>query len=223
MPSQGGAIFLLDPLIGQATAAPYQASLAAGVQVAWQRPAVCGKQEFVIADGRNKLYRIGRADAPKPHLAVLDQIEVAAVQAAPAAVVGNTAFVADDAQTLGVYEVSPKLKRLKDHKLGGNCRWGPAALGDRVLLATDADKLFCFDAKGEKIWQAALPYGPLAASRWPPEDGYLLASAAASYGGSMRKPARSKGKWKPAAPLATGPAARAANASSAARTEASTR
>jgi len=77
VPTEGGAIFLLDPLSGKPLAAPFQARLDNGVKPVWQKPAACGKQEFVIADGKTTLYHIGVADKPKPHLAALEQVEAA--------------------------------------------------------------------------------------------------------------------------------------------------
>jgi hypothetical protein len=205
-PCGGGAIFLLDPLSGKPLAAPFQAPLGADAQPVWQKPARCGKQEFVIADGRNKIYRIGRVDSPKPHLAVLDSADAPKIQEAPAAVLGNIAFVADDTDVLGIYEL-PKLKRLQEQKLSGRCVWGPAALNDRVLVATDDNQLLCLDAKGEKLWQIALEYGPLAGSPLVVEDGYVLASSSGVIYRIDAKAGKESGKIETGRALATGPTA----------------
>jgi outer membrane protein assembly factor BamB len=207
VPTEGGAVFLIDPLSGKPLAAPFQARLDNGVKPAWQKPAACGKQEFILADGKNSLYHIGRVESPKPHLNVTSQVEMASDQTSPAAVVGKLAFVAGEAQTLGIFEL-PKLNRLNEHKLSGRCVWGPAALGERVLLATDDDQLLCFDAKGEKLWQAALTYGPLAGSPLPVTDGYLFASIGGVIWRADAKTGKEQGKLETGRALASGPAAR---------------
>jgi outer membrane protein assembly factor BamB len=206
VPTQGGAVFLLDPQSGKPLAAPFQARLESGVKPAWQKPAPCGKQEFIIADGKSTLYRIGRVDAPKPHLEALDQVEAASDRESPAAVVGNLAFVAGESQTLGIFEL-PKLKRLSELKLSGRCVWGPAALGDRVLLATDDDQLLCLGAKGEKLWQTALAYGPLAGSPLAVENGFILASTGGVIWRVDDKAGKEQGKVETGRSLASGPAA----------------
>ena len=116
------------------------------------------------------------------------------------------AFVAGAAQTLGIFEL-PKLKRLNEHKLSGRCVWGPAALGDRVLLATDDNQLLCLDAKGEKLWQIALAYGPLAGSPLAVEDGYVFASTSGVIWRVDAKTGKELGKVETGRALATGPAA----------------
>ncbi|MCC6123598.1 MAG: PQQ-binding-like beta-propeller repeat protein [Pirellulales bacterium] len=205
VPTEGGAVFLLDPQSGKPLAAPFQAPLQSGLKLAWQMPAVCGKQEFVIADGKSTLYRIGLVDSPKPHLAALDRAEIASDRESPAAVVGNAVFLAGEGHSLGIFEL-PKLKRLNEHKLTGRCVWGPAAIENCVLLATDDEQLACFDAKGEKLWQAALAYGPLAGRPLATADGYLLASASGVLWRVDAKTGKEQGKVETGRALATGPA-----------------
>jgi outer membrane protein assembly factor BamB/TolA-binding protein len=204
IPTQGGGIFLLDPQNGKSLTAPFQAKLDNGVKPSWQKPAACGKQEFIISDGKSTLYRIGRVDAPKPHLEALEQIEAAPDRDSPLAAVGNVAFVATASQSLGIFEL-PKLKRLNEHKLSGRCVWGPAVLGSLVLLATDDDQLLCFDAKGGKVWQTALAYGPLAGSPLAVQDGFLLASANGVIWRVDAKAGKEQGKVETARSLASGP------------------
>jgi outer membrane protein assembly factor BamB len=210
VPTQGGAIFLLDPQSGKPLAAPFQARLDNGVKPAWQKPAACGKQEFVIADGKATLYHMGVADKPKPHLAALEQVEAASEPGVPVAVLGSTAFVAGPSQTLGVFEVQ-KLKRLNEHKLSGRPAWGPAAIGSYVLLATDDDQLLCLDGKGEKLWQTALAYGPLAGTPLLVEDGFMLASVSGAIARVDAKAGKELGKVEIGRALASGPVATGGN------------
>lgn len=205
-PTQGGAVFLLDPQNGKPLAAPFQARLDSGNKPSWQKPAVCGKQEFVLSDGKSVLYRIGRVDSPKPHLEALEQVEAAPERDLPIAAIGKVAFVATASQTLDVLEL-PKFKRLNEHKLSGRCIWGPGALGDRVLLATDDDQLVCFDGKGEKLWQSALAYGPLAGSPLAMQDGFMLTSISGVIWRVDAKAGKELGKVETGRLLASGPAA----------------
>jgi outer membrane protein assembly factor BamB len=175
-PVESGAIFLLDPRSGKPLAAPFMARVDSSMKPAWQKPAPCGKLEFVIADGKANLYRIGRVDAPKPHLAALDQIEIATDGRSPVAVLGDRAFVASNADSLQIVEL-PKFKRLDDVKLTGRCAWGPAEIGERIFLATDDDQLVCLGAKGDKLWQVPLAYGKLAGSPFATSEGVICASA----------------------------------------------
>jgi len=80
-----------------------------------------------------------------------------------------------------------------------------------VLLATDDDQLLCFDAKGEKLWQAPLAYGPLAGAPLPVEDGFMLASASGVIARVDAKAGKELGKVETGRSLASGPAAMGGN------------
>jgi outer membrane protein assembly factor BamB len=174
IPGKIGQVYLLDP-DGKPLAEPFQPRLEAGVELNWRTPAAVGDKEAVLADGATKLYRLAVADQPKPHLVALAEATVAEPIVSPVAVVAETAYAVDGAGVLAAFEL-PKLTRAKQLTLSGRCVLGPIAVGGRVLLTTDDEKLLCMGAKGERLWQVALPYGPLAGTPLALGGHYLLAS-----------------------------------------------
>jgi len=174
IPGKIGQVFLLDP-DGKPLAEPFQPRIEPGAELNWRTPAAVGDKEAVLADGATKLYRLAVADQPKPHLAALAEATVAEPIVSPVAVVGETAYAVDGAGVLAAFEL-PKLTRAKQLTLSGRCVLGPIAVGGRVLLTTDDEKLLCMGAKGERLWQVALPYGPLAGTPLALGGHYLLAS-----------------------------------------------
>jgi outer membrane protein assembly factor BamB len=166
----------LDPASGASLAEPFQPRLESGVSLAWREPAVLGPDEFALTDGRTNLYRVKIQTQPKPYLAVADTAKTPEPIVAPLAAVGRVVYAAD-AHTLTAYEL-PKLSRGKQWPLSGRCVWGPRRIGQRVLLATDDDQLYCLTPDQKLLWQVPLAHGPLAGA--PAESGgrYVLASVA---------------------------------------------
>jgi outer membrane protein assembly factor BamB len=175
-PTKGGQVLLLDPASGANRAEPFQPRLQSGVPLAWQEPAVLGLDEFAVTDGRTNLYRVTIKTQPKLYLAVADTAKTPEPIVAPLAAVGRVVYAAD-ARTLTAYEL-PKLSRGKQWPLSGRAVWGPRRIGQRVLLATDDDRLFCLTPDQKLLWQVPLAHGPLAGA--PAESGgrYVLASVA---------------------------------------------
>ena len=172
--TKAGQVLLLDPASGASRAEPFQPRLESGVSLAWREPAVLGPDEFAVTDGRTNLYRVTIQALPKPNLAVADRATTPEPIVAPLAAVGHVVYAAD-AHTLVAYEL-PKLSRGKRWPLSGRSVWGPRRIGQRVLLATDDDQLYCLTADEKLLWQVPLAHGPLAGARrsragdtsWPP-------------------------------------------------------
>jgi outer membrane protein assembly factor BamB len=175
-PTKAGQVLLLDPASGASLAEPFQPRLESGVSLAWREPAVLSRDEFAVTDGRTNLYRVKVQAQPKPNLAVAAAAKTPEPIVAPLAAVGGVVYAAD-AHTLTAYEL-PKLSRGKRWPLSGCSVWGPRRIGQRVLLATDDDQLYCLTADEKLLWQVALAHGPLAGP--PAESGgrYVLASVA---------------------------------------------
>ena len=70
----------------------------------------------------------------------------------------------------------PALGRGNEQSLGSRFAWGPARVGDALLLSTDDNHLLCLDAKGKRRWKIAMKHGPLAGAPLPVGDAYVLAS-----------------------------------------------
>jgi outer membrane protein assembly factor BamB len=174
--TRAGQILLLDPLSGVNRAEPFQPRLQSGVALAWQEPAVLGPNEFAVTDGRTNLYRVTIQTQPQPYLSAAATAKTPEPIVAPLAAVGAVLYAAD-AHTLTAYEL-PKLSRGKQWPLGGRCVWGPRRIGQRVLLATDDDQLYCLTPHEKLLWQVPLTHGPLAGPPAESAGRYVLAAVA---------------------------------------------
>ncbi|MHC4399164.1 MAG: outer membrane protein assembly factor BamB family protein [Planctomycetota bacterium] len=183
-PSRVGQVFLLDPRTGEKLLLdprsgqriePFQPELHGGVQVAWTEPAPISQTEFLLAESRTVLYRVGIKSTPAPHLAPLAQANLSEPITSSIGVLDQVAYVVDAGGSLLVFKL-PDLEQLEPHSLGVRSAWGPRRVGDKVLLATDDDQLYCLGADGKIAWQIGLPYGPLAGAPLESNGSYLLAS-----------------------------------------------
>ncbi len=203
-PCQVGQAFLLDARTGTRRSEPFQPALAAGVRVAWSRPAPLGEAEALLAEAHSGLYRIGVEEKPKPHLAPLAQVDLAEPIESPIAVVGNVAYAVDASQSLVSFKL-PKLAPGDPQPLSGRSAWGPGPVGEHALLATDDDRLYCLDAEGQIAWDVPLPYGPLAGRPLAAEKGYVLAAASGVIWRLDPATGEELGKVEAGSPLGTGP------------------
>jgi outer membrane protein assembly factor BamB len=107
------------------------------------------------------------------------QLEVPQPITSSLATTGSLVVGVDEAGVLTAFQL-PELKRLDalEQPLTGRCVWGPAQVGENVLLATDAGELWCIGPDGKPVWPqpAGLPYGPLAGAPRAAGDGLVLAS-----------------------------------------------
>jgi outer membrane protein assembly factor BamB len=204
VPSEVGQVFLLAPLSGNKQSEPFQPRLESGVPVCFRAAAPVGEGEVVLADDRQRLYRLGIVEQPRPHLAALAEVQLPHAIISPLAVVGEAAFGVDATGTLLALQTSD-LSRIRQHALPGRCVWGPRRVGDRLMLSTDDDQLLCFDAAGKLLWQAALPYGPLAGPPLAIGKHYLLAAAGGVVWRVAADNGKELGKLETGLPLATGP------------------
>jgi outer membrane protein assembly factor BamB len=184
VPSKIGQIIFLDPASGVKRTEPFQPRLEKGVPPVWQEPAAINDNEFVLADTRSNLYRIGIKQQPTPHLAPLASATTREPMISPLAVAGTVVYGVDKSKTLGAYNLQD-LVLAQQWPLEGRPVWGPRRVGDRVLLATHDEKaseqqlryrLVCVDADKKLLWQVPLLDGPLAGSPARIGDKYVLAS-----------------------------------------------
>lgn len=174
-PCKNGQVFLLDPQSGDSLAEPFQPRLEPGEAVAWTTPTAIDDKQVVLSDGRAKIYRLGIEDQPKPHLTSLAEAAVSTPITLPPAVFADTVLASDTSGSFIVFKL-PSLAVAKEQAIGGRCIWGPARIGENLLLATDADQLLCFDAKGAKRWQIHMEFGPLTGAPLRFGNHLLLAS-----------------------------------------------
>ncbi len=202
-PCRSGQVFWLDPRSGNRLAEPFEPRLEAGVDFDWSRPTPLGEDEFLLADNRGGLYRVGVSQQPKRHLAAVAQRELPEPITSPIAVLGQTAFAVDASDALlmlALSDLSPKPPR----PLAAHCVWGPQAVGDHVLLATDDGLLWVIDGEG-KIRTDTLSHGALAGTPAVVGDHLVLASATGVLWRIDPATGSQEGKIETATPLATGP------------------
>jgi outer membrane protein assembly factor BamB len=174
-PCRNGQICLMDPRSGDKLAEPFQPPLKPGGVARWQEPAPVGDSQFVVADGLHKLYLVGLRSSPKRDLVAVAELDVTEPITSPVAVLGDVAYAVDESNMLLAVKL-PKLNLEQQWPLGGRCIWGPKAVGDRVLLATDDQQLHCLDANRKVVWQVATAHGALAGAPLAVAEGYILAS-----------------------------------------------
>jgi len=207
-PLRIGQVLLWDPVSDQQRAAPFQPRVEAPPDYAWSSPAAVGQGEFVLGDGGRWLYRVGVEAGPPPRLTALARTELARPIVAPLATAGEIVYGVDAANVLIPFRL-PDLERLQagEQPLGGRCVWGPAPMGDRVLLATDAGELWCFGADGKPAWAqpASLSHGPLAGRPLRVDDGLLLAFASGVVSRLDTAAGRETAKIDVGRPLGAGP------------------
>jgi len=179
-PIRIGQVLLWDPVSNEQRAAPFQPRVETPPNYAWSPPAPVGQGEFVLCDGQRRLFRVGVSEGPPPGLAALATVELAEPITSPMAAAGQVLFGVDAGNVLIPLRL-PDLERIEggEQPLGARCVWGPAAVGDRVLLATDAGELWCLGDDGKPAWPqpAKLDHGPLAGRPLLAGDALLVASA----------------------------------------------
>lgn len=179
-PLDNGQVLLLDAATGQNKLLPFQPAVEAGRKILWQRAAAVGaeQREFVIADDRRKLFRVGLEEQPEPHLAELAQVQLEVDIVSPFAAVGDAVYGVirgPNSDTLLAFNATD-LSAGKEWPLEGRVVWGPETIGDLVLVTTDRQSLVAFEAGQKQRWTSPLPYGPLVGRPLLEGDSLLLAS-----------------------------------------------
>jgi len=180
LPLDNGQVVLVDPETGDGKILPFQARVEGGQKVQWHRPAVIGSdgKEFVIADNRQKLYRVGIKAQGQPHLAELAQagLEVEIVSALAAA--GDTVYgvVRGSGGDTVVSFAAADLSVGSEWALEGRIVWGPEPMGDVVLMASDKEGVLCFETGQKQRWTSPLTYGALAGRPLEQDSDFIFTS-----------------------------------------------
>ncbi len=179
-PLDNGQVVLVDPATGEGKMLPFQAKLEGGTKVQWSRAAVVGDggKEFVIADNRQKLYRVGVKDQPKPHLADLAQAELEVEITSALAAAGDTVYgvVRGAGGDTVVSFAATDLSVGREWPLEGRIVWGPEQLDDVVMMASDQEGLLCFETGKKQRWTAKLEHGALAGRPLQQGSNYIITS-----------------------------------------------
>ncbi len=163
-PTDVGQVFLFDADAGESLATPFQPELTPDRQYKWLAPAVAGegdRSRLLLSDGAEHLHAVEFVAAPAPHLVATMTVDVGpSPLASPLAVVGEKAYAGTEDGRLAAFAL-PELSAQEPAELGGRVAWGPFAVGDGVLLATDAGELMMVDGDGAVRWRRTVKHGAL--------------------------------------------------------------
>ncbi len=163
VPLKDGTIVCLDPQSGGPRFQPFQPSNPAAPAVQWNPPGVVeGGKEFVIADTRGMVYRVGTQNRTQLVELVSRSLECEAV--GPAACAGTASFVtkrgADCDTLIGLN--SATLAPVQQWPMQGRLQWGPVAVGDSVWAATESELISVegvSQIRWRVEWKHAAPIG----------------------------------------------------------------
>jgi outer membrane protein assembly factor BamB len=163
VPLSIGQVLYLNAADGTPLATPFQPRLEPGNTLEYRpaTPVDRAKREFLITDGRNKIYLVSHADQPQPHLAAIAEATVARQTIeSPIVVLGNLAIALAGGSQLVRFTL-PSLEAAGTADLPAPVEWGPYAAGDALLAATADDHLVLVSADGAVRWRVPIQHGPL--------------------------------------------------------------
>jgi PQQ-like domain len=206
-PLKIGQVFYLAADSGRPLATPYQPRLQPRMTVPYQPAAEVGSEgrQFVITDGREKLFLIAEVDQPQPHLAAVTEASVGPFPiVSPIVVLGGMAAAVTDGHQLARFHL-PSLEPAGETDLRGSVIAGPYLAGDQLLLITADQQLMAVSAGGEIAWKVPLELGDLAGPPLTTDKGILLAYKKGILERRAAADGRSLGQLDVRQPLAAGP------------------
>jgi outer membrane protein assembly factor BamB len=159
-PIKDGTVTCMDPVSGGPKLQPFHPSVPTGTATQWNAPAVLdGGQEFVIANARGQIYRVGLKD--RTQLAELGARSLESEVVGPLAATGAACYLATrsgDADTL-VGLAAATLATAQQWPLTGRLQWGPIRVGDSVWVATETECM-SVDSSHQQRWKVPLEHSP---------------------------------------------------------------
>lgn len=163
-PTEVGQIFLFGADDATPLATPFQPELVPGKKFNWLTPAAVdggANSQLAVSDGVTKVYSLRVVDEPEPHLESTAMVDVGpSPLTTRLAAAGATLFAGNEAGKAARYAL-PDLVVGEPVDLGGRVTWGPFAVGDGVLLATESDELILLNESGAVAWRQPLAHGKL--------------------------------------------------------------
>jgi outer membrane protein assembly factor BamB len=217
VPCQDGTVRLLDPQGGDDLATAFRLPGADKPPAAWSAPVLSPKNEAILADAAGHIQRLTVEGRQIKSLASgADETQWTGLPASPVAVLQHVAYaLAAGPEGPEVVPLAlPDLTAGKGHRFAGKWVWGPRQVGKHhVLLATEEGappaaakrSLLCFDDRQQLLWQAPLPYGPLAGAPLAADGEFFLASANGVVWRIAAATGKEKAKTETGCGLATGP------------------
>jgi outer membrane protein assembly factor BamB len=213
VPTRSGAVNVIDPAKGTASAAPFLPDLGAGASMDWQRPFVLPSSDHaILADSRGSLYYVSLQSQPQPHLAAERQQQGDVGLIARPIVVGETILtIARGAQAdiLRRYRLAD-LQLDTQLDLPGRVIWGPHQIGDLGLVMTDQNRLIGFNQQGVQF-DVEGPPSPLVGNAAHVDQSLVLASSSGTVLQLAIDSGREIARAELGEPLGTGPVPFAAN------------
>lgn len=176
-PLSVGQVFYLRASDGQSAAAAFQPRLEPNTEVLFKPAGVVGEdgRQFVIADGRDKIYLVALGEQPPASLNLTSEAKVGQFPlASRALVIGDTVLAAHEESGIVRFAL-PSLSPAGELDLPGVVAWGPYRVGELIIVATADAKLLGVSANGEIVWNVSLQGGDLAGPPLAVADGFLLA------------------------------------------------
>lgn len=184
-PLKIGQLLLLDGG-GSQLAAPAQPRVDVGREVLWNPPAVgqvAGRELAVVSEDNGAVHCLAvEGEGADATLTILASHELAGQRpTTPAAITSGGATIGLEGGQLAVYEL-PALREPRLVALPGEIAWGPFAVGDAVLVATDQDELVAVATDGEprELWRVGPIEGPLVGEPLAEADAVVLATRGGS-------------------------------------------
>lgn len=157
VPLDSGQVAFVD-VAGRPLAHPFQPQLEAGGSVAWQRPAVIGDDEFVIANNQKTIYLVGVNDRGAKHLGLVKEVGVPDNIVSPLAFAGGKVWGVvrtNEGDKLVSYD-SEELSPVDTKPLDGRVTSGPTLVGEDLFVSTTGQGFVCLDQQGEVKWTLSL-------------------------------------------------------------------
>lgn len=202
-----GQVLYVSPAGGKSLATAFQPSVEPGTAMQYTQPGVedSGRNQFVISDGREKVYLVSLVDQPQPHLQAVADVNIVTDPVVSQMVLrGDVALGVTKTARLLRFRV-PSLEQVGETQLPAALVWGPFAVGRYVLIATADGQLLSFSADGNAAWSARLEHGELVGAPLHSGDELVLAYRKGVVERRTLQDGRSVASADMSVPLAAGP------------------
>ena len=178
VPTTNGAVMRIDTL-GELVGTPFLPPVQPGTQQNWKQPVQVNKGTFAIAKsaegvaGSTVYVLDGRKRGALVALTQKDSNPVVSELASKDGVVYLVEQTETSQKLVGL-DSANGLAEKASAVLSGDHVEGPFLVGNSIMIVTDADKMFCFDANLQPKWNVPIPNSRLAGSPIETEAGTLV-------------------------------------------------
>jgi hypothetical protein len=154
-------VLYLSPANGSPLATAFQPLLEPGSKLHFTPPGVvdAAVRQFVISDGRDKIYLVALNNQPQPQLAAVAEAAVGPDPiVSPVFVLGDLAVAVTRHSRLVRFRL-PSLEPAGETALSAPLAWGPYPVAAGLLFATAEGQLQLVTAEGRAVWTAPLEHG----------------------------------------------------------------